>query len=250
MLLLVAGEVTAVAMWGISIRRHSTLIRAGTILQRNPIVVRSLHPFETAYLEYKQQRQLECSRGNFDIASTHHQRSHDRDNDGEGGLASTSPTKTLETTSLDPVYRLADEDVSCKDIRRRLDRKLYFVVKNEAAQWVFPSVISSKSNVLPLADLSKKNMLALLGSDWEGYFVGQMPVTHHCQIIQDPQISNRTISRTLNVEDYFFCAQVVHGVMRFAKNASALDYQWCTKEELMQIFDSTYYSSLSRVLSY
>lgn len=135
-------------------------ILAACILQRNPVVLRKQSEFEKAYDAYREALQYEYSRGVFDIMTTH-KREMARVQDEtsadlqEGALAADHTARQKDTPSrakdslalpaLYPAYEEAEGQLS--NIKRKLDRKIYLVVKDENGHWRFPShhVVSTKT---------------------------------------------------------------------------------------------------------
>ncbi len=122
----------------IRLRDASYQVRVGSILVRNPIILRPLNSFEAAYEEYRLGLQEEYSRGTFDIMTPHRRELAAA---GLGETQSADAARRAEDTDyrLAPEYQKANGDV--RDIRRWLERKLYFVVKGAEGRWGFPSAV-------------------------------------------------------------------------------------------------------------
>ena len=128
----------------IRLRDASYQVRVGSILVRNPIILRPLNSFEAAYEEYRLGLQEEYSRGTFDIMTPHRRELAAA---GLGETQSADAARRAEDTDyrLAPEYQKANGDV--RDIRRRLERKLYFVVKGAEDRWGFPSAVVPDAHI-------------------------------------------------------------------------------------------------------
>jgi hypothetical protein len=202
---------------GVGAARSTLGIRVAAILQRNPLIERPKTIFQNAYWEYTDQDRSEKARCTFDIMTEHKRElaKYASVSMGDQGKKNGSETKmdvsksdagiAGETEgSMDPVYVKADMDPSCMDIRRKLDRKLYFVVSDDRGRWLFPwnprLVKSPRADEGPTGDTEEINpdsegdtangeseeaglhqdasraLTGILGDDWERMEIGRMPV--------------------------------------------------------------------------
>lgn len=123
-------------------------IMVGSILARPPIILRRLSEFESAYEEYREQLQKECSRGEFDIMTEHRRQLEEL---RESNTAESNKQAQMAEYQLEDEYAESDKDTS--SLRRKLERKLYLVVKNERDLWGFPAIPAFDASI-PLHQVS------------------------------------------------------------------------------------------------
>lgn len=136
-----AGD-TATAAVHVPLRSQEYQVRVASILTRNPLIVRSLSQFEGAYEEYRQALQSDYARGIFDIQTAHKQEL------ATMGSSSTAPSidaNAKDKSGLSEEYMRHEGD--SKSLKRKLERKLYFVVQDEQQRWIFPSTPISTADV-------------------------------------------------------------------------------------------------------
>lgn len=217
----------------VPLRDTTYRVHAAGILTRNPIILRQQSEFESAYEQYRQDLQAETSRGIFNIMTAHKRE-----------LAQLQGDTEKETNI--PSFPLAEEylraDTILNSIKRKLDRKLYFVVRNESA-WQFPSILISYAD-MPLHKHVRRMWGRLLGKECEIYQMGRAPVAYHRERMPD------RVSAPMGVKTFFFRSQLVSGTMVFSRGHIAQEYAWLTKEELQEVLPADYYNSIKPVLSY
>lgn len=149
-------------------------LQVGSILVRNPVVLRPLTDFELAFEQFQSVIQEEYSRGVFDIVTAQRQEL--------AKVGGTSREATLPEFPLDPVYVAAESDE--QSLMRRLGRKLYMVVQDERGEWRFP-VRRVQDAERPLHSMSQELVEETVGTECEIYHVGRAPVAHHVEKMAD-----------------------------------------------------------------
>ena len=147
-------------------------LHAASMLVRNLVTLRPLNELETAYTQYREELQEEYSRGTFDIMTTHKRE-----------VAKLGPAKEASVPEfpLHDAYIRADGDMT--SLMRRLERKLYFVVRGEQG-WMFPATLVQSADA-PLHKCTRRMMERLLGTDCELYHVGRAPIAYHKETMAD-----------------------------------------------------------------
>ncbi len=171
-------------------------VRVACVMQRNPLTTRPLSDFEEAYHAFQISKQESLSRGLFDISSS---------NNGAGIRASASlagnrrerrdsardeqlPPAEESECELDgggPALLRRGGELAESDLKRRVERKLYFVVCNELGRWVFPSYDVNPTSRAALHTLASGSLHRALGGSFELYPVGKSPVAVHVEVLGD-----------------------------------------------------------------
>lgn len=146
----------------------------GSILVRNPLVLRPLTEFEAAYEQYQGLIQQEKARGVFDILTTQRQEL--------AKLGDSSRETAVPEFPLDPAYVAADDNE--QSLMRRLERKLYMVVQDERGEWRFP-VRRVWNAERPLHLVCRQLVEESVGTECEVYHVGRAPVAHFVDTMPD-----------------------------------------------------------------
>lgn len=146
-------------------------IRAAMLLQRNPIIMKAQTPFEASYEEYRELYQFQTSRGVLQFQNSGNEDKRGEGNNEEGSNSSfnennrkssasmmvnkndneisnnpfgTNSEKTMEIQKLfnDHKEYYDNHDKNTKSLKRKLDRKLYLMIKDEIngepGRWILP----------------------------------------------------------------------------------------------------------------
>lgn len=210
---------------------HSYNVIAAALLQRNPIVMRPLTEIEKEYSKYRQNLEVERSRGTFNI--------------GSSSIKSNS-TVTVNEAHVPEQVEVNDE-LGSKELSRKLHRKLYLCLKDETGQWTLPmtkfnlqedkeSGLHSKSHNL-LKDLLAPSVGLQL------YHLGAAPVAFHLE-----KYSDRVVA-PLGAKMFFFRSQLVAGRVRLQTSEKISDYGWFCREEMEEIFSKDLFESIKPVIT-
>ncbi|KAJ1797383.1 hypothetical protein LPJ59_003176 [Coemansia sp. RSA 2399] len=236
-------------------------VRAGLVLQRDPIVMQQAKGFEVSadryfgWLDYMTAErfprdfffkkgstaeakwmELEDQRANdwfFDPKTKPEFKSVKRKVivDEIGGKQQADKGPTINTVDVHPRETEADAAGDVRSLERKLDRTLYLLVK-VGSQWVFPQGAVEAEEALHQA--AKRNLRDACGGDMDVWTVGHGPVGHH-------EAGDRTTT-------FFIKGHILRGQ---AKPASALasDFRWVTREEVESAVSPEYWGSVKDMLS-
>lgn len=231
-------------------------IYAACILQRNPITTTKLSDFEQAYENYQLSLMQDNSRTVFDIKTSHKLEmariAEEKEKTKGSAPDASSPSHqpiSDETLSLirssdythAPEYINAEDDL--KSLHRKLDRKLYLVVKNERDLWQFPSVHIKNANK-SLRERLDVYMWRLVGEEAELFEVGNSPVAYYYQALPE-----RTTA-PLALKTFFLKSQLIRGKPRIQSTIRATDHAWLVKEELADLLPTAYFEAVKAALQY
>lgn len=201
---------------------------AASLLQRNPIVMRPLSPIETEYAKYRQNLEMERSRGTFNI----------------GNSVKSSTVASSVNEMIVPETVELNEGFDGKNLQRKLHRKLYLCVKNESGQWSLPMTKFNLEEDKALGLHGKaRNYLSKLLEPSEGlqlYHLGAAPVAFHLENYSD------RVAAPLGAKHFFFRSQLVAGKVRLQ---SVDDYAWFCREEMEEKLPADLFESIKPVLS-
>lgn len=281
--------------------RKNRIMMVACILQRDPIIMQkpAKYPiivnqdvgenseapipevFPCEYEKYRELLYASNARTTFDIMTAHKDELRKFSDENKQEHQSVQNTTKVDLREFAIEYQKADLDKKMQDIRRRLDRKLYFVIRDDQGRWVFPSQIfdvREKTCVdkvtIPNASMKQEENQTIqaesinitkfnknpdeaatemirrcLGESWEIYAVGHAPVASHQEDFEvgSVRINNQSLGGS---DTFFFRAHAVGGEMIFRPIPGASDYAWSTKDELSFLMSPSYYQSVRRVLSY
>ena len=211
---------------------------ASLILQRNPIVLAPLSPFEKEYKLYQENIKLEQSRGAFNIK------------DSLNELCSSTPTASAEVKNtllqdeLEQAIKQAQQQYepfqnNQQSLKRALDRVLYLVMlEAKSSLWRFPYQPYQDTTDEGLHVTAKRSIADVVDGKSDIYHVGKGPVATH---------------KWPDSAEFFFRAQILSGGIRpedFANgNHPYSQYAWLTKKELEERFEPLYFASVRDCLS-
>lgn len=188
---------------------HTRGIRAATVLERLPVVLAEPPQFERDYEAWKEKRDLRFLKQYPAEWNT-----RGAPASGAKAAADTADETLAEDDAFSTQFRpaerrtQADETNDFSSLERRLDKRLFLLVKSgKDSPWAFPSAAHKEGEAL--RKTAERALPAVVGSV---YFVGNAPAHH------------------LDKDTFFFRAQLVNGKM---KATSGTTYAWVAKEELV-----------------
>ncbi|KAJ2669791.1 hypothetical protein IWW42_004378 [Coemansia sp. RSA 1085] len=233
-------------------------VRAGMVLQRNPIVIQQATGFEAAadqyfaWLDYvsadKFPREFFFKKGSsaeakwmelnderacdwyFDPQNKPQRKDKkkqqtEEDEDGE------KRDEIKQTVEVQPRETAADAANDMRSLERRLDRTLYLVVKDKQGAWMFPQGDVKGEELLHEA--ARRSLKDMCGSRMRVWTVGKGPIGH-CK---------NNDHTTFFVKSHILAGQVI------PENKEALDYKWVTREEIQSVVASEYWEAVKDMLS-
>ena len=226
------GQVTAIPR-NIPLKDTRYRVHVASILVRNPVTLRPITEFETAYEQYREELQSEYSRGVFDIMTSHKRE--------VAKLTGTIKESSIPEFPLHDEYIRANEDPT--SLMRKLGRKLYYVIQSEDGKWAFPSMMVQFAD-MPLHKCARRMLERTFGTDCELYHIGCSPIAFHKESMPDRS------SPPLGTKTFFFKSQLVGGTLNFTESLMSRRFAWLTKEELQSSLPAPYYSSVEATLTY
>lgn len=202
------------------------LVIGSLILQRNPILLRTLTAFEKTYYEYSEAIKAEKSKGYFSVSSD----AEDSDKKNPNAFGIPSIPSVGDPASVD----------SFTDIKRFPDRKLYLLV-NSRNGWVFPSwnVPKNEHSQESLRKVIEKNCNEFFKGDAELLYIGNSPLCHHLERYTD------RVKPPLSSVHFFFKSQLIQGQLMVPG-----EYRWSTREEVKSLVPTGYWGAVKDVLSF
>ncbi|KAJ1962078.1 hypothetical protein GGI12_002861 [Dipsacomyces acuminosporus] len=236
-------------------RTASGTLRAGVLLQRDPVVLQQAKGFEAASDEYFQwleylsaeafPRGFYVKKGSsaeakwlemeedragkwyFDPAAKPKAKVQKKEAAGEEGTGSDG-SKRIE---LHPRETEADVKGDVKSLERKLDRTLYLLVKDKAGSWALPQGEIEGEELLHEA--ARRNLKAICGSKMSVWFVGQGPVGHY-------EAKEHT--------SFYIKGHILSGEAK-PERSLASDFKWATREEIESSVSAEYWKSVKDMLS-
>ncbi|KAJ2798469.1 hypothetical protein H4R20_004810 [Coemansia guatemalensis] len=235
-------------------------VRAGVVLQRDPIVTQPINGFDAiadkyfAWLEYitadrfprdlffKQgssnekswieQEKVRAAEWYFDPSSKPKERARNKlqvESDGSEEMPLKSARE--QTVKVQPRETPADAAGDVRSLERKLERTLYLVIKDKSGQWVFPQ--GEVQDQEPLHEAARRNLKNACGGKISAWTVGRGPVGHH-------QASDYTT--------FFIKGHILAGQASPAKPIAS-DFKWVTREEVESLVSADYWKSVKDMLS-
>ncbi|GFR40799.1 hypothetical protein Agub_g1416 [Astrephomene gubernaculifera] len=198
-------------------------IFAACVLQRMPLVRSQAPTSHAEHLVLSRQRALETG----EIKDYPQVAASSRD---EG--ASKSQQQDLRTFNPVPSVTAADASGDVRSMRRALSESLYLVVRSGASgkaaagsssggggEWSFPAAANTAQE--SISDTAQRALLSTIGRSHPVFFVGNAPMAHLRALPQGTT--------------FFMLAQAVDDPwdIKLAEGASAREYAWVTKRELL-----------------
>ncbi|KAJ2679999.1 hypothetical protein GGH99_005464 [Coemansia sp. RSA 1285] len=244
-----------------------SVVQAGMVLQRNPILMQQATGFEAVTDEYfgwldyvtaerfprdfffkkgstveSRWMVLEDKRADqwyFDAKSKPaRKQSKPAAAEGEdllGTDADAGKGSAVNTVEVHPRLTTADASGDTKLLERKLDRTLYLLVKKNG-QWVFPQGAVQTDEALSQA--ARRNLKETCGDRMDVWTVGHGPIGHH-------EAGNSTT--------FFVKGHILRGQAKSGNNgqseAGAADFRWATREEVETAVAPEYWLSVKDMLS-
>ncbi|KAL6309148.1 39S mitochondrial ribosomal protein L46-domain-containing protein [Sparassis latifolia] len=250
------------------------VINAAVILNRSPILTRTLTVFEQTYYDYQSriQRALfnpfadefyfkpgALLEGKFDAEEKAREReafgrvrpggsTESRDDSATPDAAAIPPEETADSTPAPeqkPMPRIheADKTGDVRSLDRQGERNLYLLLQAKAdsgaAVWRFPQGDVEKDEVLHTA--AERDLRAECGTQMDTWVVSRKPVG-----VYEPSTPNGAKSDQTYV--FFYKAHILAGQVQ-PDGKKILDFAWLTKEEIEPRVDAQYWSGVKDMLS-
>ncbi|XP_064607099.1 large ribosomal subunit protein mL46-like [Liolophura sinensis] len=147
-----------------------------------------------------------------------------------------------EFQAFTPADRITDADRKndMKSLRRKLDRKLFFIIKQklgDTTNWVLPQGYCAQGESLRQA--AERVLQTQVGPVAKAIFMGNVPCGFYKYKFPS---ALQTQTKSLGVKLFFFKAYWLNGEIQ--KGADVEDYLWLTKDELLQYLKSDYYKTI------
>lgn len=207
-----------------SLHREHHLVHVALIMQRNPVMMRRLTPFEECYADYREAFQSEKSKGYLEFRT-------DADPDSSRskgfGIVHQGGNRggTMATASEGDVLRMPD-------------RKLYLMVKTDDGwrfpKWKFEHDMDSK----PLYEALLTYARQLCNGQCDLYFLGKSPLCLHTERYQD------RVSPPFSSKQFFFKAQFLSGLLR-----PSSEHSWMSKDEIKATVPKGYWGAVKDILT-
>ncbi|KAJ2552732.1 hypothetical protein EV175_003199 [Coemansia sp. RSA 1933] len=244
-----------------SVAESQGAVRAGLVLQRDPIVIQQTKGFEAAadkyfgWLEYMtaerfprdmffkkgsaaeskwmEQEDQRSDEWYFDPATKPEFKSVKREAvvDETTGKKQESKGPVVNTVEVHPRETEADRAGDLRSLERKLDRTLYLVVK-AGNQWVFPQGAVEAEEALHQA--ARRSLKDMCGGNMDVWTVGRGPVGHH-------EADDRTAT-------FFIKGHILRGQVK-PTGTLASDFKWVTREEVEATVSPAYWGAVKDMLS-
>jgi len=249
-------------------------ILTSTILNRSPILTRTLDPFEEGYHTYQRRlyralsqtlpanvyfkpgsllqrrvaieelaREKEAFGEDWEPLRGLRVEEDDvagGENEGAGGMGTKSFAQQmaeeaeLEEKPQSRVHR-ADVEGDVKSLDRLGERNLYLVVKQDLV-WTFPTG-SAETEEVPLHETALQRLFDNCGGDMDVWMVGRQPIGLCMNEAATP------------LKTFFFKGHILAGQCQPVAAASIQDFAWLAKEEIQSRVDGQYWEGVKDMLS-
>lgn len=216
--------------------KNDYAIMTVSLLQRNPLIMRPLSPLQLEYSKYRQNLEIEKSRGTFQISQ-------------ESGKSSTVPVAEIELLKKLTVKTEEEgKEGNFKDLGRKLYRILYLCLKDgESGKWTLPMNCFDPDNFNNDSALhleAHKNLSEILApsENLQLYHLGSAPVAFHLEKFTDRR------SAPFGSKHFFFRSQLVAGRVKIDPGRFT-DYGWFCREELEEKLGTDMFQSIKPVIS-
>ncbi|KAJ2595621.1 hypothetical protein GGF39_003759 [Coemansia sp. RSA 1721] len=235
-------------------------VRAGVLLQRDPIVLQQAGGFEATcdkyfeWLEYisaeKFPRDFFFKRGSsaeskwmelenerasqwyFDPANKPAFKPIKKAIFGEDtGVDEDSGMDVSRLIEVQPRETDADKSGDVKSLERKLDRTLYLLVKDSKGEWGLPAGDVTGEEVL--SEAARRNLKEICGSKMNVWMVGNGPVGHR---------------KTADHTAFYIKGHILAGQAK-TNDKHAADFKWATREEVEGTVSAEYWQSVKDMLS-
>lgn len=263
-------------------RKFTTIVASpkifgAMILQRDPITLQPLTPFEQEYFQYKEALNQQISKGPMDFsafiaddlhaaaAATNSNNNPDKGRAAESSTAYVDDEMKQLMQASERIYAAFSHNR--QSLKRELHRKLYLMVRLAAdRRWMFPCAAfdGTRDAGKSLDQVAVRSIAAFSGA-MQTYFVGCAPVAVFgaARRVIDAAAAAMQSQTTADQEEdsgvrhFFFRGHVLSGGIQadafeaaaVAKQHPYCEFAWLTKQEIQEAVDKAYFDSVHDVLS-
>ncbi|KAJ1814039.1 hypothetical protein GGH91_005371 [Coemansia sp. RSA 2671] len=235
---------------------YQTSVRAGVLLQRDPIVTQPAGKFEeatdryfdwlqfisadrfprdfffkkgsTAESKWMEQEDVRAGEWFFDAASKPVVKSVKRVVHEDDMIEKSEASKPIVVNSRETEADAAGDQ---RSLERRLDRTLYLVVKDAKGEWVLPQGSVNDEELLHQA--ARRNLKEMCGGNMSVWMVGNGPVGH---------------SESAEASTFYVKGHILAGQPN-ANTELASEFKWITREEIEKTVSADYWLAVKDMLS-
>jgi large subunit ribosomal protein L46 len=222
-------------------------VTAAVVVERLPIVAPDFPDWKADWLQQKMETEQELKAAQTKLADEYvqqqeelHQKkrkkakskkgakkeSADDDSAAEDASATEETFQEQQEKSF-PKITLEDEADNRKSLYRKLDQRLYLIVKKDRTSnaWQFPQATHADEDGDALRNTAERCARESLGDDLEKYFLGHGPMTWYAYKLADGDAADAA-------QVFYFKSQFLAG--QIALGAGLVDYLWVTRDELKE----------------
>lgn len=238
-------------------------VSASVIVERLPVVAPDFPEWKATYLQQKMEKELELEAAQERLADQYvaeqvelRQPARKKKNKAKGkgaGAGAAEPASQQQqedddeafqesTTKSFPKITLEDHADNRKSLYRKLDSRLYLIVKKdrEAHSWQFPLVSHAEVDGDHLRATAERGVRQQLGEDIDTYFVGNGPLTWFAYDTEQSEAASSP------KKVFFYKAQYLFGNVQLGDGL--VDHAWVTRAELGEYLSPEYHSHLDQAL--
>ncbi|KAI1404019.1 39S mitochondrial ribosomal protein L46-domain-containing protein [Hypoxylon fuscum] len=146
-----------------------------------------------------------------------------------------------------PTDRITEADKT-NDVRRldrKLDRTLYLIVQGSDGKWQFPTEdVPTEEH---LHETAARALESAAGVNMNTWMVGRVPVAH---LVRQPEFNEDTSLKQRGEKVFFMKGRIMAGQADLKANKLGLqDFNWLTKEELMEKLPTDYFHSVRNMMA-
>ncbi|XP_014673023.1 PREDICTED: 39S ribosomal protein L46, mitochondrial-like isoform X2 [Priapulus caudatus] len=150
----------------------------------------------------------------------------------------------FQNFTVTPRTTEADNTNNRRSLKRKLDRKLFLVVKQKLGkneEWVFP--MGANKDGQSLRETAVATLSSTCGEDVKAQVNGNAPVGFYKYKLPS---GSATTDGYFGAKIFFYQAQFLGGV---PKNGNGIvDHLWLTQEEMAQLLNRKYFSAISNFI--
>lgn len=219
--------------------KHGWRLASAAMVERYPIILPEMHPFEEEYntgrFLYEQSRSKPMPKEAFLT---------ERDRiEGRTEPSFNDPVAAQYVPG--PRITEADKANDIRSLDRALAERLYFVVKSEKSdQYRFPQVMADKEEV-SMIDFAERAVRAVTIPDSRPkiHFIAPRPACHLEHVFP---VSYQQKYDVYGVKIFFYRAILLKGSIDSVRNAK--DYAWARESELREMFGEEYFRAVQPAL--
>mmetsp|Transcript_6187 Transcript_6187/g.12135 ORF Transcript_6187/g.12135 Transcript_6187/m.12135 type:complete len:277 (-) Transcript_6187:1092-1922(-) len=213
--------------------KHGWRIATATILERVPIVTPEVSPIEKAWRDRA-----------FELRNIHGKPIPDEVLTMEIPGGGDPMAKMKEEVEFTPASRVteADRTNDRKSLNRRLDKKLYFILRRtETSAWQFPQRIARESETMRQS--AEMALQVIVGTEPWTYFIGNAPIAHLVHVYPEAYQKENDV---YGVKIFFYRSNLIEGKVDSIRQGH--DFLWVTKDEIDEYFGTEYLAAVRRAL--